>query len=106
MAHLRTRGSAAQLAEANAEKARVEESGAELRRQLSEAQELLRSNQQIIQWLNKELNDAQAGRSIVSAPSCGGAISRISAYRPTLSHGPVATASFTGEAQPRDAAVG
>ena len=40
-------------------KLRAEEAAAEAKRQLSEAQELLRSNQQVIQWLNKELTEAQ-----------------------------------------------
>ena len=49
----------AQLAEESGVKEGAIESGAETKRQLVEAQELIRSNQQIIQWLNKELNDSQ-----------------------------------------------
>ena len=46
--------------------------------QLAEAQELMRSNQQVIQWLNKELNDAQAGaKPYVSLPP------RVGAFRPS-----------------------
>eukprot|EP00965_Chrysotila_dentata_P163664 5404268-Pleurochrysis_carterae.AAC.1 len=63
----------AQLTESAAEKTRAEEGAAELKRQLSEAQELLRSNQQVITWLNKELNETQAPRGL------GGA-----AFRPSL----------------------
>ncbi len=69
----------AQIAEANAEKARADESATDARRQLTEAQELLRSNQQIIQCLNKELNDAQAGQHAKPQLS-----SRLAAFRPTL----------------------
>ena len=67
----------ASAAELRAEKERAEESAASCKAQLVEAQELLRSNQQVIQWLNKELNDAQTGcRPFVSVPS------RASTYRP------------------------
>ena len=71
-AELRT--SAASL---TAEKERAEEQAAAAKQQLAEAQELLRSNQQVIQWLNKELNEAQTGgRPYVNVPS------RVTSFKP------------------------
>ena len=51
------------MAELKADKSRAEESASANKQQLAEAHELLRSNQQVIQWLNKELNESQMGRS-------------------------------------------
>ena len=60
-------------------KERAEEQASAARQQLAEAQELLRSNQQVIQWLNKELNEAQTGgRPYVNIPS------RVAAFKPAL----------------------
>lgn len=84
----------AQLAEAGAERERSDEACAAAKRQLAEAQELLRSNQQVIQWLNKELNDAQTSHRVYTPPSTsfgatppaamtGGTASRVSSIRPT-----------------------
>jgi hypothetical protein len=67
-----------QCAELRAGKQRAEEATAALKERLVEAQELLRSNQQVIQWLNKELNDAQTG-----GPPFLGAPGRVAAFRPT-----------------------
>ena len=66
-------------ADLRAERDRAEESGGSLKTQLTEAHELLRSNQQVIQWLNKELNEAQrGGRPYVSVPS------RVASFKPAL----------------------
>jgi chromosome segregation ATPase len=73
----------AQLTVAASDKAKAEEGAAELKRQLAEAQELLRSNQQVIQWLNKELNDTQAGTRAHSAAALLAA-AKGSAFRPSL----------------------
>jgi multidrug efflux pump subunit AcrA (membrane-fusion protein) len=73
----------AQLAVAGSEKAKAEEAAAETKRQLAEAQELLRSNQQVIQWLNKELNDTQAGTRAHSAAALLAA-AKGSAFRPSF----------------------
>lgn len=59
----------AQLAEAGAGRDRSDEACGAAKRQLAEAQELLRSNQQVIQWLNKELNDAQTSHRVYSPAS-------------------------------------
>ena len=76
----------AQLAELTAEKQRAEDSHGSCRQQLAEAQELLRSNQQVIQWLNKELNDAQTGQRIYTsgAPLLSAHSSRVGGFRPTM----------------------
>ena len=66
-------------AELTAAKERAEEQAVAAKQQLAEAQELLRSNQQVIQWLNKELNEAQTGgRPYVNLPS------RVAAFKPSL----------------------
>ena len=66
-------------AELRADKERAEEGHSACRQQLTEAQELLRSNQQVIQWLNKELNEAQTGgRPYVNIPS------RVAAFKPSM----------------------
>lgn len=86
----------AQIAELNASKERSEESLASSRQQLAEAQELLRSNQQVIQWLNKELNDAQSGQHLrKTGPTMLTQPLKPTSFRPSL---PVATPSdATGE---------
>ena len=64
----------ARIAELTNEKERADEGCANAKAQLAEAQELLKSNQQVIQWLNKELNDAQTShRSYAPASSFGAA---------------------------------
>lgn len=73
----------AQLTIAASDKAKADEGAAECKRQLSEAQELLRSNQQVIQWLNKELNDTQAGTRAHSAAALLAA-AKGSAFRPSF----------------------
>jgi len=73
----------AAVAIASNERAKAEEASAEHRRALGEAQELLRSNQQVIQWLNKELNDTQAGTRAHSAAALLAA-AKGSAFRPSL----------------------
>jgi len=84
-------------AEMKSEKARAEEGHEACKQQLAEAQELLRSNQQVIQWLNKELNELQTGgRPYVSIPN------RVSSFRPSVPStlkamgGAPATASSVG----------
>ena len=73
----------AQLVVAQSDKAKAEEACAEHKRQLTEAQDLLRSNQQVIQWLNKELNEVQAGNRVNSAAALLAA-AKGAAYRPSL----------------------
>lgn len=87
----------AQIAELNAAKERSEESLATCRQQLTEAQDLLRSNQQVIQWLNKELNDAQTGQRMHSANNSLTAVSSLKAAttRPALPSSVYASASGT-----------
>ena len=80
----------AQLAEESGVKEGAIESGAETKRQLVEAQELIRSNQQIIQWLNKELNDSQKtaprlhGGALPSFSLGAPAFRSSGAFRPSL----------------------
>lgn len=50
----------AQMAQLGADKERADEGYHTAKGQLAEAQELLKSNQKVIQWLNKELNEAQS----------------------------------------------
>ena len=54
-------------AELRAEKERAEEGALALKRELAESQELMRSNKQVINWLNRELNEAQTGGKRPSA---------------------------------------
>lgn len=82
----------AQMAELRADKERAEEGCASCKHQLTEAQELLRSNQQVIQWLNKELNETQTGgRPYVSLPS------RVTTFKPSL---PPSMAAMSGKPAP------
>ena len=81
-----------QAAELRAERQRADEAHAACKEQLAEAQELLRTNQQVIQWLNKELNEAQTGaRPYVNIPSHVSSFK--TAVQPNLSPG---KASATG----------
>lgn len=83
----------AQAAELRADKERAEEGAANCKQQLADAHELLRSNQQVIQWLNTELNQQQAGgRPYLGTPSA-----RLAGFRPTL---PSASASASASAVP------
>mmetsp|Transcript_4543 Transcript_4543/g.11447 ORF Transcript_4543/g.11447 Transcript_4543/m.11447 type:complete len:456 (-) Transcript_4543:309-1676(-) len=84
----------ADLAEAAAGRTRAEEREKEGGRQLEEAHAQLQSNQQVIQWLNREVTDAQLGR--VSSATSSAALSAASSYRPAASS--LAAASKTAYA--------
>lgn len=94
----------AQLTEVGGEKERALEGSADSKRQLAEAQELIRSNQQIIQWLNKELNDAQTGPRLcggsVPSLSLGAQVIRTTAFRPTLPPPPMLPPALSVGARP------
>ena len=66
--------------------ARLVQAGLASRQQLAEAQELLRSNQQVIQWLNKELNDAQTGQRVHTAGASlmAAQSTKVAAFRPAM----------------------
>ena len=98
----------AQMAETNAGKERAEESLTACRQQLAEAQELLRSNQQVIQWLNKELNDAQTGQRVHTAGASlmAAQSSRVAAFRPTMPPLPRPTDATMGQASGSSAGAG
>ena len=74
------------MAELKAEKARAEDTAAAHKAQLAEAQDLLRSNQQVITWLNKELNDAQSGARPYAATAAFAA-TRGAPFRPVVPPG-------------------
>lgn len=66
-------------AELRADKERAQEALAASKQQLAEAQDLLRTNQQVIQWLNKELNEAQTGgKPYINLPS------RVTSFKPAI----------------------
>lgn len=70
----------AAAAELRADKDRAEERTSACKAQLTEAHTLLRSNQEVIQFLNHELNEAQAG----GRPLLGSLHARPPSFRPML----------------------